>query len=168
MKTAGLNDQVGQLLDVLGPTVELLTDPLAPGAEYCVMVGAIPPGVAVPLHSHPNDPESFFVVSGSGQALIQRGDRLEWQDVEAGDFVHIPAGAKHAHRNTSGEPLVELITSTAALGRFFLEVGRTVKPGAAPSPPTPGQVRRFQQIAQRYHHWMATPAENAEIGISLP
>jgi quercetin dioxygenase-like cupin family protein len=169
MRTAHvIGEHAGQLLNVLGPTLELLTDPTDPAAVYTVMRGTIPPGVSVPLHSHPDDPESFLVLSGKGQALVQRRDRLEWQDVKPGDFVHIPAGVKHAHRNPSNAPLVELVISTPNLGRFFLEVGEPVTGGAVAAPPRPEEVRRFVQVAEKYHHWMASPEENAAVGIRLP
>lgn len=45
-------------LDVFGPTIEFLTLRQETDAPYCVMVGTIPLGVSVPLHSHP-DIESF-------------------------------------------------------------------------------------------------------------
>lgn len=51
-------------LDVLGPTVEFLTSPAAAHGDFCVMRGVIPPGVAVPLHSH-DATEVFFVLSGT-------------------------------------------------------------------------------------------------------
>jgi mannose-6-phosphate isomerase-like protein (cupin superfamily) len=63
------------VLDVLGPAIEFLRSPAEKDAAYCVMRGVIPPGVSVPLHSHP-DPETFFIVSGSGQALVEREDGL--------------------------------------------------------------------------------------------
>jgi len=48
----------GTVLDVCGPTVEFLNSPEETDAVYCIMIGTIPPGVSVPLHSHP-DVESF-------------------------------------------------------------------------------------------------------------
>ena len=39
------------VLDVFGPTVEFLILPKETEG-YCVMIGTIPPGVSVPLHSH--------------------------------------------------------------------------------------------------------------------
>jgi hypothetical protein len=56
------------VLDLLGPAVELITPPDGP-EDFCVLKGTIPPGVAVPLHSH-DDAEAFFVLSGTHQALI--------------------------------------------------------------------------------------------------
>jgi hypothetical protein len=120
----------------------------------------------VPLHSHP-DAESFFVLSGAVQVLVERGTRLEWLDVRQGDFVHVPGGAKHAFRNTSGGPVVQLIATTPRLGRFFQETGKPVSAGVSPSPPTPDDLRRFAEVAARYGHWMGSPEENAAVGITL-
>jgi quercetin dioxygenase-like cupin family protein len=163
MKAVHALDGRTQIVEVFGPTLEFLTPPTE--GVYCVLKGTIPPGGSVPLHSHP-EPESFFVVSGKGQALIERDARLEWIDVKAGDFIHIPGNAKHAHRNTSTEPLVELATTNATLGKFFLEIGRAPSPGQALSPPTAEDLARFQRISARYGQWMASPAENAAVGLT--
>lgn len=53
-------------------------------------------------------------MEGAGQALTEKGGSLEWIHVKPRAFVHIPGGTKHAHRNTSTEPLVELITTTVS------------------------------------------------------
>jgi len=47
-------------------------EPLSPSREdaYCVMKGTIPPGVSVPIHSHA-DAESFYVLSGEAQVLVE-------------------------------------------------------------------------------------------------
>ena len=57
------------VLDMLGPTVEFLVLPSESEDRYCVLKGIIPPGVSVPLHSHPDD-ESFFLLSGNVRALV--------------------------------------------------------------------------------------------------
>jgi quercetin dioxygenase-like cupin family protein len=154
------------VLDVFGPTVEFLALPEETHADYCVMIGTIPPGVSVPLHSHP-DPESFYLLSGTVLALSQRGDRFEWLDVKPGEFVHEPGGVKHAWQNASSEPAVSLITTSSRLGRFFLEIGKAVSPGTLPGPPTPDDLQRLMQVAAQYDYWMASPVENAAVGISL-
>jgi len=119
----------------------------------------------VPLHSHV-DAESFFVLAGAVQVLSQQGGNLEWLDVKQGGFVQVPSGAKHAFRNTSREPVVQLITNTQRLGKFFQEVGRPVAPGVPVPPPTADVLQRFARLAARYHHWLGSPTENAAIGIS--
>jgi quercetin dioxygenase-like cupin family protein len=154
------------LLDVLGPSIAFLTLPDEPGATYCVMVGTIPPGVSIPLHSHP-DFESFYILSGTVEALVMEGNRSTWRPAKTGEFVHVPGDVKHAWRNTSPEPVVQLLTTTPKLGRFFQEIGRAVSPGAPPAPPTPAELQHFAQISARYGYWLASTAENAAIGISF-
>jgi quercetin dioxygenase-like cupin family protein len=155
------------VLDLFGPTMEFLASPAELGSDYCVMLGTIPPGVAVQLHSHPDD-ESFYVLSGRVQVLALSGDAFEWIETGPGDFVQIPGGAKHAFRNTFTEPVVQLITTSARLGTFFQEVGRPTSSGAPAPPPTPAEVDRFVRIAARYDHWIGSPEENAAVGIEMP
>ncbi|MGH9629214.1 MAG: cupin domain-containing protein [Bryobacteraceae bacterium] len=166
MKTAHLvNKGMYGALDLFGPTVEFLTSPEDPDAVYCVMRGTIPAGASVPLHSHA-DVESFYLLSGTVQVLSQRGEKLEWLDAKQGDFVQVPGGAKHAFRNTSREPVVQLLITTPRLGRFFQEIGRPVTGGAS-TPPAPDELQHFMRVAARYGHWLGSPEENAALGISL-
>jgi hypothetical protein len=120
----------------------------------------------VPLHSHP-DIESFFLVSGAVQVMSQRNGKSKWFDVRPGEFVHVPSNAKHAWRNTSSEPAVQLITTTPKLGRFFEEIGRPVTGGAPLPPPTFDELGHFMRVAAKYNYWLGSPAENAAIGIVL-
>ena len=149
-------------LDVFGPTLEFVSGPDDPAAGFWVMRGVVPPGVAVPLHSH-DDAEDFFILAGTQQILTKRDQGLQWIDVNAGDYVHIPAGVPHAHRNVSDEPAVELVVTTARLGRFFQEVGRF----DTGQPPTPAELAEFVAVATRYGYDLATPEQNAAVGIAL-
>jgi quercetin dioxygenase-like cupin family protein len=89
---ARFNKKSHVVLDVLG-TVEFLVLPSECAGDYCVIRGTIPPGVSVPIHSHPDD-ESFFLLSGSVQALAQQENKVEWINMEAGDFRHVPQGGQ--------------------------------------------------------------------------
>jgi quercetin dioxygenase-like cupin family protein len=72
-RTAHLVDaRDAETLDVLGPTIQLLTSPEDESAP-CVMRGTIPPDVSVPLHSHP-DPETLLLVSGEVEGLAESAD----------------------------------------------------------------------------------------------
>jgi hypothetical protein len=44
----------------VGPTLEFLILPEEADSAYCVMTGTMPPGVSVPLHSHPDIGSCFF------------------------------------------------------------------------------------------------------------
>jgi len=140
-------------------------EPLSPLREdaYCVMKGTIPPGVSVPIHSHA-DAESFYVLSGEAQALLETEAGLQWQTLRPGDFIHIPGGAKHAWRNVSGEPMAALITSTAKLGRALREMGQLASEGRIP---TPADIQRLAEISERYGYWLGSREENAAVGIEL-
>jgi quercetin dioxygenase-like cupin family protein len=153
-----------QALDLLGPAVEFLTRPDVQGS-FCVLRGVLPPGMTVPLHSH-DDAEDFLVLTGTHEVLMRGAHGLEWTDAHAGDYVHIPAGTPHAHRNVSPDPAIDLMITTARLGQFFAEAGRPVTDPR--HPPAPGDVARFTAVAARYGHTMGTPEENAAVGIYMP
>jgi quercetin dioxygenase-like cupin family protein len=126
------------------------------------MRGTIPPGGAVPLHSH-RDPETFHVLSGQAEVLEHSDDGFAWLPIGASDLVHIPGGAKHAFRTSGSEPAVMLITSTERLAAFFREIAA---PGES-RPPSPEALQRFLTVAERYGYWNATPAEDAAVGLTL-
>jgi quercetin dioxygenase-like cupin family protein len=151
----------GQTVDVFGGTVEFLSW----AEEFCVMRAVIPPGGVVALHRHP-DAEDFFILSGQHQVLVSDGNRLVWRDAGAGDYVRIPGDVMHAHRNVSAQPAVDLVVTTARLGRFFLDVG--IPATDPPQPRTPKQVAQFIQTSIEYGYVLGTPEENAAVGIDLP
>jgi hypothetical protein len=87
--------------------------------------------------------------------------------MNAGDFRHVPQGARHAWRNQSNEPAIAIIVTTSRLGRLFQEVGRLLGVDALPLPPSSADVQGFIEAAARYDHWLASPQENAAVGIKL-
>jgi quercetin dioxygenase-like cupin family protein len=152
------------VLDVFGPTVEFLTSPGDAAGDFCVMRGVIPPGAVIPLHSHA-DTETFYIVAGAQQVLTAGAGGLEWNDAHAGDYVEVPGGTPHAHRNVFHEPAIDLIVTTARLGQFFQEAGRPITGSA--QPPAPDEVARFVAIAAKYGYWLGSPEENAAVGLEL-
>jgi quercetin dioxygenase-like cupin family protein len=164
--------QVTQILTDDQRTVLHLLDgarmePLSPWSEdaYCVMRGTIPPGVSVPLHSH-EDAESFYLLSGEAEALVQTADGLQWQTLRPGDFIHISDGAKHAWRNVSSEPMSALIICTAKLGRALEEMGQLTSEYGAQFP-SQAAIQRLVEISTRYGYWLGSQEENAAVGIQL-
>ena len=158
------NLTTGLIVEFFGPTVEFLTSPEDEHNNFCVLKATIPPGVSVPLHSHP-DTEDFFIISGSVEGLRHDTEGYKWMEAKAGDYLHVPADAPHAWRNVSGEPLVNLIITTKKLGHFFREAGRPVM--ERPQPVTPEDLTRFAAISAKYGYWNATPEENAAVRIDL-
>jgi quercetin dioxygenase-like cupin family protein len=153
-----------EVIDVLGPTIEFLSSDEGEN-DPCVMRGIIPPGVTVPLHSHP-EPETLIAISGRLEGLKEAAGNFEWVLIGRGDVFHIPGGVKHAIRNQSDEPANIVIAAPASTGRFFREIGTPIAPNAKPfGPPSANVIKRFMEISKRYGYWNATPEENARVGI---
>lgn len=161
-----INPHELETLDVMGPTIQILAQSEMDGV--CFMRGTIPPGVFVPLHSHP-DFETFIQLSGELEGLRESGGDFQWLRLRPGDVFHVPSGARHAFRNRSQEPSVGIVASTAAMGRFFREIGTRIVPGGPPlAAPSAEVIRHFLETAAKYGHWNGTREENARVGLQVP
>ena len=157
---------VNEIIDVLGPTIQFVSSDEGEN-DPCIMRSVLPPGVTVPLHSHP-EPETFIVLSGRIEALKESAGNFEWVSIGLGDVFHVPGGAKHAFRNPSSEAANIIVAAPPSIGRFFREIGTPVAPDAqSPRPPSANAIRHFIETSKRYGYWNATPEENARIGIFL-
>ena len=77
----------------------------------CMHRLTIPPGGRARAHLHEDHESTIYVISGRGQ--FWWGPRLEHHEiVDAGDFVHIPAGVAHLPANLDGEPLEAVVART--------------------------------------------------------
>jgi quercetin dioxygenase-like cupin family protein len=151
-------------VDVFGPTVEFISGPDDPGADFCVMRGVLPPGVVVPLHSHDHD-EDFLILAGTQQVLVEDAHGLQWRDMHAGDYAHIPGGIVHAHRNVSDEPAVDLVITSTRLAQFFRELARPDV--GLRGPLTPEDLGQLITLSAKYGYSLGTPEQNAAAGIEL-
>jgi quercetin dioxygenase-like cupin family protein len=133
----------------LGPQIRFLTPLVSDPDEYCVISAVVPPNVVVPLHSHP-ERETFLILSGALDAF----DGLAWRTYRAGEVFDVPGGVKHAFRNTSAEPVSMVLVTKTSMGHFS-------GPAAAEA------IGAFITAAIQHGYWLGSPAENAEIGISL-
>jgi quercetin dioxygenase-like cupin family protein len=153
-----------EVIDVLGPTIQFLSSCEGEN-DPCVMRSIIPPGVTIPLHSHP-EPETSVAISGRIEGLKESAGNFEWTLIGRGDVFHVPGGVKHAIRNLSDEPAHVVIAAPRSIGRFFREIGTPIAPDAhPPAPPSAKVIKRFLEASQRYGYWHATPEENASVGI---
>ena len=113
------NPTTGLILELFGPTVEFLTSPDDENSDFCVLKGMILAGASVPLHSHA-DTEDFLLISGSVEGLRCEAGGYKWICAKAGDYIHVPAGAKHAWRNVSAEPVINLSSPRSDSGDSFM------------------------------------------------
>jgi quercetin dioxygenase-like cupin family protein len=148
-------------IDILGPQIRFLTPLVDDPDEYCVISSVVPPNVVVPLHSHP-EREIFLILSGALDAF----DGSAWRIYGTGEVFDVPSGAKHAFRNTSAAPVSVVLVTSASMGRFFRSVGRPAS-DVPPGPPTSEAISAFATAATQHGYWLGSPAENAEVGISL-
>jgi quercetin dioxygenase-like cupin family protein len=141
----------------LRPGNQYLTEVTDGDGDYCVMLCTLPRGVVVPMHSHA-DRETFYVMSGNPDVF--RGDH--WETLSAGDVIDAQDGIRHAWRNSSGAAASMLCVTTMRLARFLRDVA--VDDGSAD--PLAG-AQRFLKLVQEYGYWLASPEQNAAIGLDI-
>jgi mannose-6-phosphate isomerase-like protein (cupin superfamily) len=75
--------------------------PIFETKRLCTTHVRIRPGETVPKHTHDNEDQVYYVLSGAGFVVLD-GQRT---DVSAGSSVLIPLGTAHEITNTGPEPL---------------------------------------------------------------
>jgi quercetin dioxygenase-like cupin family protein len=103
LKTTSEKVDTGEILDMLGPRIQFMTALSDNDNDYCLIKGSVPPGVVVPLHSHP-ERESFYALEGEVEGFWK--DR--WITLGVGDPFDVPGGLKHGWRNLSNASAMRL------------------------------------------------------------
>ena len=81
-------------------------------ACICMHLLTIPPGVRANAHLHENHETAIYVMSGRARMWYGEG-LVDQMDVEAGNFLYIPAGVPHLPANISDtEPCTAVIART--------------------------------------------------------
>ena len=155
-----------QVFSVAGVLLEFLTSPNEVRDAICFIRGTIPPGVVLPLHSHA-DPELVYVLEGALEVFRSNLGSNEWTTVGQGKLIAIPGSVKHALRNSSSGPVKLAVVTKSELYEFFRAVAKPFDPNQSPAPPTPEGTEALFQIAAKYGYWIASPEENAAIGLSI-
>jgi quercetin dioxygenase-like cupin family protein len=98
------------------------------GEAFCLVDEQASHGESVPLHRHPDDMESFYVLEGEITLFIgdQPGVRAP-----AGSFAHLPGGTVHGFRVES-EKARYLILTTPRHGQFYRAITLASQPGGLP------------------------------------
>lgn len=154
-----------QAFDVFGVQLQFLVAPEATGNQASLYKGTLPPGIIIPLHSHP-DSEVFYVLEGTLEVYQESGEHKGWQAVPTGNTLAVAPSMKHALRNTSSAPSAAIAVTQHGLYEFFREIAKSAQQGP-PTPPSPEDMQRLFAAAAKYSYWMGSPEENAAIGIML-
>lgn len=147
---------------VLGVLLEFLLSPEQVDGEISLIRGTLAPQTVVPLHSH-SDPEVFYVLEGQLEVYVATG----WRAAKTGGTVAIPGNVRHALRNASSNPATTLTVTKAELYKFFRELAKPLDPAQPFAPPTPEEIQQVFDVAAKHHYWIASPSENAAIGLFL-
>ncbi len=104
-------------------TTRLVSPERNPGATIHTGITRLPPGKAIPFHSH-NCDEQVLVLEGEG--LMETAGR-EPVRVRPGDAAFVPEGVSHRFRCTSGTALaLHWVYAVPSVTRTFTETGETV------------------------------------------
>ena len=94
------------------------------GGEFTLVDETARRGESVPLHRHPDDVESFYVLEGEISFFIGDAPPVIGR---AGTFVHVPRGAVHGFRIESPEARY-LILTTPRHGDFYRAISQPAGP----------------------------------------
>jgi quercetin dioxygenase-like cupin family protein len=141
----------------LRPSNQYLTEVTHDEHDFCVMLCTLPRGVVVPLHSHA-DRETFYVITGNPD--IFRGD--QWESLSPGQVVDVQNGIRHAWRNSSEATVSMICITTMRMARFLRDVAVD---GDLPTSSVDRQ--RFLKLVGEHGYWLASPEENAAIGLQV-
>lgn len=84
---------------VFGETVEILTTTGITGGRSTTLIQTSPPGGGPPPHSHQHEDETFVVLEGIYELLLN-GERI---GLAAGEAAHAMRGSVHAFHNVGTE-----------------------------------------------------------------
>jgi quercetin dioxygenase-like cupin family protein len=150
----------------MGPLVQFLVDPSETTGAFGLIRGIVAPGVAIPLHSHA-DPEVLFVLGGALEFLQHDGKAGRWLTARSGETISIPSNVKHALRNSSLENTSLLLVTTPNIFGFFHTLASPIDIDLQPAPPSPADIGRLMALAAKHNYWLASPEENAAIGLTF-
>lgn len=165
LQTRLINSKNEPSFNLLGPLVQFLVDPAEAAGAFGLIRGVVAPGVVIPLHSHAA-PEVMFVLDGALEFLQHNGKAGNWLTARRGEIISIPGNVKHALRNGSPGNTVLLLVTTPNIYGFFRALANPVNPDSKPAPPTPADMERLMALAAKHSYWLASPEENAAIGLN--
>jgi quercetin dioxygenase-like cupin family protein len=115
------------------------------GGAFCLVDEQAHRGESVPLHRHPDDMESFYVLEGELTLYIGEEPGVR---APAGSFAHIPGGTVHGFRVES-EQARYLILTTPRHGQFYRAITLASRPGGLP-PLDSIEGQQIKQAAEEY------------------
>ena len=143
--TYALGFEEGEALWFAGALVTVKATAEQTGGEFSLFEELAPRGAAPPLHVHPQDNESFYILEGELTIYLD-GQPIP---ASAGSFVHIPKGYfPHAFRVES-ETARFLVLTTPAHAHFFRAASEPAQTRTIP-PQEPPDMEKIWAAAAEY------------------
>jgi quercetin dioxygenase-like cupin family protein len=114
---------------VFGEPVEILTTSEETEGRSCLMTQVSPPGGGPPPHSHQNEDETFFVLEGEYELLVNGASHR----LLPGDVMHATRGSVHTFRNvgtTPGKMLIAVVPG--GFEKYLEEISKFSIPDGMP------------------------------------
>jgi len=121
----------GTALNVLGVTHIYKATGAETGGSFSLWEDVVPPGAGAPLHTHANEDEAFYVLSG--ELLIEFAGEPAPHRVGPGGFFFGARRRCHGYRNVSDRPARVLILCAPSCGidQMFAELDGATAAGTA-------------------------------------
>ncbi len=102
------------------------------GGAYALFELALPSGVCIPPHRHPDEDETCYVVTGQ----VRFGFQRRVATLRAGAHLFVPRGERHAYRNPGPDParMLLVVSPGSSDGRVFSELALGFATGPFGSP----------------------------------
>jgi len=137
----------GRTIGIVGDIYRFLATSGETGGRYSMFEATVLPGGGPPPHIHRREDETFYVLEG--EITFQVGD--ERRVAKSGTFVHMPIGILHAFKNETSQPAKMLISfAPAGLEEMFFEVGKDLAEGETPDEPSPEEIEKLLEAADRF------------------
>ena len=137
----------GRTIGIVGDVYRFLATSEETGGRYSMFEATVLPGGGPPPHIHRREDETFYVLEG--EITFQVGD--ERRVAKPGTFVHMPIGNLHAFKNETNQPAKMLILlAPAGLEEMFFEVGKHLAEGEMPDEPSPEEIKKLLEAADRF------------------
>jgi quercetin dioxygenase-like cupin family protein len=141
-----LGSEEGEALWFAGALVTMKATDEQTGGEFLLIEELAPRGAATPLHVHPQDNESFYILEGELTIYLEDGQPIP---TSAGSFVHIPEGYfPHAFRVDS-ETARFLVLTTPRHEHFFRAASEPAQTRTIP-PQEPPDLEKVWAAAAEY------------------
>lgn len=144
---------------VFGMLVTWIATAEQTGGEFILIEELAPRGTATPLHVHPTDDESFYILEGEMTFYLEGGQPIP---ASAGSFFHIPKGYVPHAFHVNSETAQFLILTRPAYEHFIRAAAEPAPSRTLPPPEAPVDMDKVIAAAQANGFEILGPPPSAQ------